>query len=221
MLLVIHNNPAHANTISDIFNFMGILSYGTTPERAVQHLSNRHRAVIFVHPEQMISLKELVTLIKSFSLDTSVFAISDNEFCDSANSPEIYSLFDRVFADGAPSSSLIYSIIDYQSCLKRETIGSYRLAGIDASINNALPTYFDRPINLTKSESMILRFLIASYPIKKSAKEIMKYAFRIGKAPEPSSLRSHISHINAKFNDIFGKNVISCEAGAGYSVTLN
>lgn len=221
MLLVIHNTTAYANTISDIFNFMGILSYGTTPEYAVQHLSNRHRAIIFVHPEQMLSIKELVSITRGFSLDTSIFAISENESYDFNDAPEIYSLFDMVFPDGSLSSSLVYGIIDYQINMKREAIGAYRLMGIDASISNALPTYFDRPINLTKTEAMILRFLVASYPIKKSAKEIMKYAFRIGKTPEPSSLRSHVSHINAKFNDAFGSNVISCEQGVGYCLAVN
>ena len=220
MLLVIDKTKSHADAASDIFNFMGIVSCGASPECATGEFSNRHHAVLFIHPERISSVKEIVKLARAYSLDSSVFAISANRDYDYNDAPELYSIFDKVFADGSLSSNIVYEILTYQSEALKNPIGSYRLAGIDASVHNAAPTYFDTPIGLTKTETMILRFLIASYPLPKSAKEILKYAFRSGKTPELPSIRTHISAINRKFMNIAGRYVISNELSRGYIISL-
>lgn len=221
MLLVIHKNQSSADTVSDIFNFMGILSYGTTPEHLMSVLSNRYRAVLFVHPERISAIKEIVQLVKSFSLDAPVFAISKKERYDFTDKPDIYSLFDKVLPDGSLSSKLIYEILTYQNEAGRVPIGTYRLAGIDVSVNKSQSTYFDEPVNLTKTEAMILRFLIASYPIAQNTREILKYSFKRGKTPEPSSIRTHVSSINKKFTEVAKKRIISREHGKGYTIAVN
>ena len=214
MLLVIAKNQSDANTVSDIFNYMGVISYGTTPELAANELSNRHSAVMFIHPENINSIRELVEIAKTYSLSSSVFDISDG--CDM--DPKLYSSCDMVLDDSALSSNILYNIIDYQNKRGMSPLGTYRLAGIDASITNASASYFDTPLELTRIESMILKFLIVSYPIKKSARDILKYAFRSGKISEPSSIRAHICSINSKFNALFGTRPIMSERGVGYYV---
>lgn len=214
MLLIIDKNQSNANTVSDIFNYMGLISSGTTPELAAKEISNRHRAILFVHPKSIYSAQEIVDLARTYSLDTSVFAIMDEDNCNS----ELASVFDKVFTDGTLSSKIFYDILTYQTDRGKGSIGTYRLAGIESSVHNSRTTYFDTPINLTKTETMILRYLIVSYPLAKNGKEILKYAFRSGKMPEISSIRAHISSINQKFMSVAKRHVISNKQRLGYII---
>lgn len=220
MLLIIDKNQANADTVSDIFNFMGIVSCGTTPESVGSEFSNRHKAILFIHPEQMNNADVLVKLARTYSLDAPVFAISNDKSYSYENASPLYSIFDKVFPDGSLSSDITYQISSYLSDIGKDSLGTYRIAGIEASVNNPLPSYFDAPVNLTKTETMILRFLIASYPMPKSASDILKYSFRSGKTPEPASIRTHISSINRKFMSFTDKHVISNKQGAGYVLTV-
>ena len=214
MLLVIAKTQSDANAVSDIFNYMGVVSYGTTPECAANEISNRHRAILFVHPEKINSACDLIEIAKTYSLGSSIFAITRDPKLDAS----IHSHLDALIDEGELSSKILYSIISHQDEYGRARIGAYRVAGIDASVSNSEVSYFDTPLELTRSEKMILRFLIASYPVKKSAKDILKYAFRSGKLPEESSIRAHICAINAKFNSLFGIRPITSEKGVGYYV---
>ena len=164
MLLIIDSTQSGATTAADIFNFMGVVSYGTTPKRANTEFRNRHRAILFIHPERMTCPKDLVELARTYSLDMPIFAIID----DSLDS-ELIPLFDKVFPDGLISSKIVYDILTYQTNKGNEAIGTYRLAGIEASVHNQKTTYFDIPISLTKTVTMVLRYLIASYPIARKA----------------------------------------------------
>ena len=94
----------------------------------------------------------------------------------------------------------------------------YRLAGIDASCSNERVDVFDKAIAFTKTETMILRYLIAYYPTPQSAKRIVKYAYKPTKKPEISSIRTHISVMNKKFREKFGHSLISASEGGGYTV---
>lgn len=219
MLLIIDKSKSKAETISDMFNFMGILSYGTSADTAISEIYTRHRAIIFIHPEKIGNTPELVRLMKTYSLDASVFAVcSESEM---AYGSELNSLFDAIFPDNALSSKTLLDIIAYVTDIGKEPLGSYRIAGIEASVQNPYITYFDNPVNLTKTESMILRFLIASYPLPQAARCVLKYAFRSGRIPETSSIRTHISAINRKFKSIMGRSVISFTGGEGYLINIS
>ena len=219
LLLIIDKSQTKAETISDMFNFMGIISHGTSAEGAVSELSARHRAIIFIHPEETISTPDLVRIAKTYSLDASVFAICSES--NAAYGSELSSLFDAVFPDSALSSKTLLDIVAYVTDIGKEPLGSYRIAGIEASVQNPYTTYFDKPINLTKTETMILRFLIASYPVPQSARCVLKYAFKSGRIPETSSIRTHISAINRKFKSIIGRGVISFTCGEGYHIDVS
>ena len=71
---------------------------------------------------------------------------------------------------------------------------------------------------MTRTEAMILRYLIARYPQPVSCKEIVKYAFRQSRAPEPSSVRTHVSLMNKKAESTIGKKIITFVPRRGYIV---
>lgn len=214
MLLIIDKSTSSANTISDMFRYMGIVSYGTTPENALSELSNRYKAILFINPENMKTAEEIVDIARTYSIDSSILALTKSD------NYKFNSLFDAVFEGDVISSRIISDILAYINEAKKNALGTYRLLGIDASINNPPTTYFDTPISLTKTENMILRFLITAYPIPKKAKDILQYAFKPGKLPEPSSIRTHISSINRKFADIAKRHVIFFKCGKGYIIGL-
>ena len=96
--------------------------------------------------------------------------------------------------------------------------GNYELAGFNASINLAHPKYLYKALPFTKSETMILRVLIRTYPLPTAAKTILKYAFRQSRTPDIANVRTHISVMNKKFREIANRNVITFSMQEGYKI---
>ena len=65
---------------------------------------------------------------------------------------------------------------------------------------------------------MILRYLIRKYPLPSSSDEIIKYAFRSTRAPEASSVKTHISLMNKKLESQIGKRMIEFVPKKGYII---
>ena len=97
--------------------------------------------------------------------------------------------------------------------------GIYKLAGINASCDIKSVTFLDEPVHFTRTEAMILRFLISTYPTPCSPDSIIEHAFRSGKHPEPSAVRTHISVMNKKFRAATGRTLFISVAGEGYVVS--
>ena len=116
------------------------------------------------------------------------------------------------------SASLAKRIISHANNNHLAKIGDYRLAGLDASIDFPFPIYFSSKVRLTKTETMILRFLIRSYPLSMKSSDILKYAFRPTRAPESASVRTHISFINKKFEEQAKRRMITLVPHNGYLI---
>ncbi len=213
MLLIISQNKKLSRSISDTFHFMSILSYAATPHEALSEVSGLYRAVLIISPESFPDINDYVTRIKSYKSDIPVFALTENA------PPSYYpDIFDGTFTKPHFTPALAQKIINYANENNRARIGDYYLAGFDASSNTVGVNYFYTKVNFTKTEAMILRYLIRSYPIPQSAKSILKYAFRPSRMPEPSSIRTHISVMNKKLENTIGKRLITLKAGEGYFI---
>ena len=114
--------------------------------------------------------------------------------------------------------NIIDNAIKYANDNNRARIGEYFLAGFDASSNNVGVNYFYDKLDLTKTEAMILRFMIRKYPVPVSCKEIVKYAFKQSRAPEPTSIRTHISLMNKKLENITSRKMITFVPRRGYVI---
>ncbi len=214
MILIVDKSPKHATLISDIFRYMGILSATTSPEKAMSDISNRHRAILISSPEKINAADELIRNLRTYSLGAPIFALSRTASCEGFDKK----LFDKIFDYDSYSASVVISILDYQKEHKLKYLGNYTLAGIDASIFIKGVTYFDDPFPLTKTETMILRYLISTYPSRAKAAEILKYAFRSENKPEITNIRTHIYSINRKFKELTGRALILSEAREGYRI---
>lgn len=213
MLLVISRSRKTARSISETFHFMSILSYGTTPHNALSEISPRYRAALIVNPEGFPDIKDYVNKIKAFKSSLPVFAITEGE-------PPSYfpDLFDGIFFKPYFTPNLAKKIVEYANEHNQAQIGSYRLAGFDASSNLIGTYYFYDKLNLTKTETMILRFLMVSYPTPQKSDCILKYAYRSCRAPERSSIRTHICAINKKLAKVAGRKIIYFEPNKGYVI---
>ena len=210
MILVINRNKKLASSFSEAFHFMGMLSYATTPSEALGEISLLFRAIIILEPDTLPDPKNFTSRLRAYA-DIPIFAISN----EPVNHGEIY---DDIFSFNGYSANLASKIVAKTKKMGLKHAGDYRLAGIDATADKVGVTYFDTPVPLTKTESMILRFLIRSYPEPADSSKILKYAFRSSRRPEAAGVRTHISTINRKFNAVTGRNLITLIQGDGYCV---
>lgn len=212
MVLIISASKKRAQVINDIFYYMGVLSCAVTPKEALSEISGLYRAVLLLEPTELPDPEEYVTKLRSYASSVPIFAISEK-----ATVP--MGIFDASFNDSIYSSTLIEEIVRYQNERGLPLTAHYRLAGIDASCNSERVSVFDTSLNFTKTETMILRYLIASYPAPQNAGRIVKYAYKPSKRPEISSIRTHISVMNRKFREITGRNLFVGLEKEGYVVS--
>lgn len=211
MILVISKSQRASRSITEMLYFMGIPSYTATPPTALSEISPIYSAIILVSPESLADKRDYSQRLRSYA-DIPIFALTEKE------SYEDKFIFDGVINGNHYASKILKRIVEFCELNGRKAPGIYKLAGIDASIDVNLPTYFEKPIQLTKTESMILRTLISIYPVHTDSESILKYAFRQTKLPEKSNVRTHISIINKKFREVTGRNIISSTPSVGYRI---
>ena len=210
MVLIISSSRKTAEVISDMFYYMGVISYAATPTEALSEFSVLYRAALVIHPEVLPDRTDFISKLRSYARSVPIFAISD--------STEDNAAFDGVYPDSIYSSTLLEQIVQYQRESSLPLSAHYRLVGIDASCTAERVTCFDNPIPFTKTETMILRYLIATYPVPQSAKRIVKYAYKPTKKPEAASIRTHLSVMNKRFREISGKDLCLSIGKEGYVI---
>ncbi len=213
MLLIISQNKRIAKSISDTFYYMSILSYAATPHEALSEISEIYRAALIISPESFPDVRDYVNRIKAYKSDLPVFALTEG-----AELPCYADIFDKTFDFPTFTPALAEKIIKYANDNNCARIGDYRLAGFNASSDVIGVNYFYRKVNLTKTEMMILRFLIRSYPLPKGSNEILKYAFKSSRSPDKNSIRTHISLMNKKFEKYLDKKVLTFIPHKGYII---
>ena len=211
MILIIDTNKRRADSISDIFHYMGILSRAVTPKEAFAEISALYRAVIISDPSAFPDIKDFKEKLSAYS-SAPLYSLSEIPEDDAQRD-----LFRMCFRESSYSSTIAASIAADLKAQGLPVIGTYRLAGIDVSCD-VRATALDCALPFTKTELMILRYLIASYPTPQSAKKILKYAFKPGRAPDISGIRTHISVMNKKFRQLMNKTLIISLPEKGYVV---
>jgi DNA-binding response OmpR family regulator len=127
-------------------------------------------------------------------------------------------IFDLILKRSTYCSKILENIRRYFESVDKEPPGTYRLDGIKASAISRQPSFLHYTLPLTKTETMILRTLIKTYPRRVGASEILKYAFRQSRIPDISNVRTHISVINRKYREMRGENLIAFDPGRGYII---
>ncbi len=206
MILIIDQNPKNSRGLSDMFSYMGILSYVTSAENALYEPLSLFSAILFSDADK-IQESSLILRIRNAFLGIPVFAISSHF--------QNESLFDLTFKKGIYASAIYSQILTYSQKRKIRAPGVYKTEEIDASAMLSHPIYMGEQIKLTRTENFILKALILSSPKPIFAKELLKYVFKPTKTPDISNIRTHISIINKKFREKTGQNLIS-HSNLGY-----
>ena len=212
MILIISQSNRTAKDISEIFHYMSILSYGTTPKEGLSEISTIYKAIIIIEPSSFPDIFDYLRRIRSYSSAIPIYAVSKGEY----KTP--FEIFDRIYSKKDFSTTLALEMIKDLNNACNAKIGVYKLAGIDASFNSFGVSYFQDKLNLTKTETMILRYLIRCYPLPQKSTQILKYSFKHSRAPEEHSIKTHISIINKKFKILTERKMIELIHGEGYRI---
>ncbi len=211
MIMIINKSKKDARGLADMFYFMGVLTAATTPHEALSEISTNYRAALIMSPDTLADKEDFVRRLRSYA-DIPLFAITRHP--DSLD--EI--LFDGIIKSGSYAAKAYRYIREYTEANALRNPGSYKLAGINASVELYTPMYFNHALPFTKTETMILRALIKNYPTPANSKDILKYAFRQTRLPDISNVRTHISIMNKKYRKITSRNIITLLAGKGYVI---
>lgn len=211
MILIISKSKKDAQRLSEMFYFMGVVSYAASPSESLSEISTSYSAAIIMNPNTLADKQDYVSRLRSYA-DIPIFSISiDPDATDRL-------IFDEIIKGAPYASKIIDRITDYCDLRDLKRPGTYKLAGIDASAFLTTPIYFNKALPFTKTELMILRTLISTYPTHAKAETILKYAFRPTKKPELSNIRTHVCVMNKKFREITKRNIITLTVGSGYRI---
>lgn len=213
MILVVNRSRKFSKSICEIFHYMGILSYAATPSEATLEMSTLYRAVLVLDPATLPDPAEFVQNIRKYAEHIPVFSMSEDGPKD-----EYAHLFDMSFKIAISSASFATKASEYCIERKRPFPGDYRLAGFNAIPGRPCIKYFDEDFPLSKTETMIFRYLIRSYPIPQTPANIIKYAFPPSRHPDSSCIKTHVSVINKKFMEREGRKLLIMIPGKGYIV---
>lgn len=208
MILIINSSKRRARELSELLRIMGYLAYPILPRELGREMSLAYRAAVISGEEGFADLREFVREIRAYSRSLPLFLISDSE--------EYEKLFTRRLSSLTSPAELIGKIREELKALALPLPGEYRATGFFASVDSVTPSFLGKSIKFTHTETMILRYLIASYPTPKSASEILLHAFRQSKLPEPASVRTQISCMNKKLRESEGRSLIEFIPDLGY-----
>lgn len=212
MILIINKSRKDGNSAVEIFRYMGVLARAETPDTAFSEISLMYRAVLVMNPHKLPDENDYIKSIRSYDSKMPIFAISNREIANK-------DLYDMTFPDDITSSKLLGAILDYCKEHNHLLLGEYMLSGINASIDLGGVIYYNDVIPFTKTETMILRLLIRTFPSPISTREILKYAFSQSRLPEESGVRTHISSMNKKFKSVSGHSLICSSNSQGYIIS--
>ncbi|MBQ7355838.1 MAG: hypothetical protein IJW66_00405 [Clostridia bacterium] len=208
MILVISNTKANGTPYTNALRYFGLVAFQETPARALSEISPRISAVLIATPEAIADESDFVKRIKAYDKSVPVFAIKDAP-CEA---------YDGCIPK-AHSASLAYeSMQKYINSMGLRPLGTYKLAGLDVSAGLKPQSYSFLDIKFTDTESFIIRYLIRSFPVRQTARDIIKYAYPRGTMSCEAVIRTHIAKINKKFSNLTGRRLITSEVGEGYII---
>lgn len=206
MILLVSTKIKYAEGLCLDLWYAGVLSHAVKPSEIAAEIGPRYRAAIVLNPHELADTDTFIYKLRSFDPELPVFAISDTPVSEH---------YTGVFTPGTPANYFMTKIIRSD---RYANAGQYRLAGLNFSFGSLYTKFFSSPFPLTKTEAMVLKFLMRAYPLHASAKEILTYSFKATRTPEVGAVRTHVSSINRKFQERFGRPLIVSSPGKGYII---
>ena len=190
---------------------MGILSIAMTPHKALSKVSFVYRAAIILNPEELPDYTDYVTRLQNYSPTTPAFAVT------AAEQNLADGVFDGRFSSSSYAANMLKKIVEFSNSKRLPPPGDYRRSIVDLSAYHTTPTILGKGFDLTKTECMVLRYLVRIYPQPAKPDEIISHIYNPTKAPNESNIRTYVSVINKKSIGVFGKSVITSVPKKGYA----
>ena len=212
MVLIVSQSLKDAVAVSHMFYYMKILSFPCIPSKALKEISTLYNAVIIIEPDNLPDSEDFVRKLRA-QAPAPIFAVAqDPKNCKHAH------VFDMVIRNAILSGNLVKLMYQHMRDNNLPYIGDYKYSGLNTSCTLKKPTYYFLDVDLTKTQRMILSYFVITNHEQQSIKNIAKYAFKYGKKPEASCIRSHISKINSAFEKLTTRKIIGCNPGTGYYI---
>lgn len=212
MLMIVSAKRRKAEDIAGLMRQLGIVSFVATPGEVISEIDVCYRAILIVEPELMIDPEQFVKTIRQYSPPMPIFGLYEAK----KFTPHPY--FDKEFTAATLSASFAVKLSDFTDKNGYNILGCYTLGGINAKPDLKEPLFFDTPIRMTKSEIMLLRLLIRTYPRPVRPKYIIKHLYKPSKAPEETCIRAHVCSLNKRFKGLVSGNLIRAVGREGYVI---
>ncbi len=212
MILVVSSFKKNTADFTDMLHYMGFLAKGVTPSEALSEINEAYRAIIVMSPSKLYSANDFVEQIRKYTYQTPIFAI----FSKDEDFPK--ELFDDCFCGEGYVAKISQSILKFTDEHYLPRPGTYTLEGLDFSVDLTTPLYGFMGLPFTKTECMIIRYLIRAYPNPVTPDQILDHVYRPSRAPDPANIRTHISVINKKFRKIADRNLVYPITREGYII---
>ena len=210
MLIITDFNQERREALAELYHYMGVLTLAVSPNELKYSIDPGANAILFASIDGIDARGDMLREIRMYT-DLPIFAITDT----------VISGFERTFSNSDTYPDILHGIREYGESHKSRAIGDYERCGISVSAFTGDTSFLGEPLPLTKSEIMILRYIIAIYPRPASAEGILRYAFRASRSPEISGVRTHLSVMNKKFREAFGRCLITSDEREGYRLSLS
>lgn len=210
------NSRAHAAAMRD----MGMLAYGCSIREAFSEIGAKYRAIVLTSPLAISDPCDYADRLRALS-GIPVFAMySDKDNVPLSGETEyIYKkAFDKVLNYSSPDANFVYEMALYCKSIGKQIPGDYRLAGICAVADMPSVRYFNDEVRLSKTEKLVLRYFIRTYPTISSSIDVSKYVFDFKDDGFSSRVRTHISSINRRVKSACGRKCIENVRGRGYAI---
>ena len=211
MLLIIDNKPRRGAALAELFHFMGVLAFTKRPIASLGDVSPHLSALLLVEPDELPDTKDFIDRIKRLCRTLPIFALSKGEIRCAED-------FCEVFHTERCDYSVLLRMRERCEAMRSRPVGDYALAGMDASFYENGVRLKGEFIPLTRTERMILRYLFCVYPSRVSTAEIVRFAFRPERTPDPACVRAHVCAINKKVSGVLGRPLIDSVRTEGYRV---
>lgn len=202
MILIYGKNKNLCLSAREIFLGMGYISEVADGEALPKA---RHHGVILLGRDEPYAGRELVRKIRTAFQKMPIIAVRE----------DLHTVSGEVDAVFPCSLSVAYAAREMERIAAARgctPIGRYAVGGLSATVGEAI-TLYGETVELTKAEGAILRALLAVYPSGLSAEEIAGLAFRGGREPSSSGVRTHISAINRRLRAVARESLLLSDGG--------
>jgi hypothetical protein len=212
MLMIVSSKRSRADTIADMIRRTGVLCYPVTTGEVIGELCPAYRAILVVEPQGMCDAESFVKNVRKYNSKIPIYA------CYEEKDFKALPCFNRSFSTKTYNTTLVSALAEGCFLSGQKIVGSYKLCAIDASADLSEVKFFDTPIKLTKTEQMILRLLIRTYPTPVKPKYMIKHLYKPTVAPEEACIRAHVCSINKRFYSLAEGNLIRPIGREGYVI---